>query len=584
MPSRDRRSSALENGNPFKDDPEIKKALGSLGSVNNKAEFNGWRFSFLTKFDSFLDKEGSEKADVTYQDFFGTVFKLVKAIQKLEELVADGALTKDTASVKARQCMEEIKAECMYTSDDLADLLPGSSQSDDSEKKGYTNYHMGAILIGDGFSLYGYLSSCDETLMAYKEKILQHIADRQILAEIDNYHKKLEIFCDVMRDLGLYAAMMKAREIETMEPESDEEDEEEEEEYEEPIPPRPITPEPEPEPAPPKAKPKAEVLAIEYPEPEPEPAPKPIKRKSSKKKEEEPDLPPTAKPKAKMQLPGATPRGTKRMSLPPTPAPAAPAPKPRRETMPPRKINTTPPKARAASNVPILDHIMTEADKAGVPDKPKKRKRKSKYKKDDGPDLPKTTKPKAKPKFGGDDAGMGRGPGRTLSKEDAKEKQPPKISVKRPSKAPAPKSDTMDNGKPTPLVREPQPYGMEEPEKEIPLTREPQPYGMAPNESPMPLEREPQPYGMAPSEQPMPLEREPQPYSMAVENKPDMPKKAKSKSEPKPKPQPKMPKMPDDGGRGRGVGRQLSKEEAKEKTMPKVCNEVCACVSVTDET
>ena len=33
--------------NPFKDDPDLKHQLASLGHIHNKVEFNGWRFSFL---------------------------------------------------------------------------------------------------------------------------------------------------------------------------------------------------------------------------------------------------------------------------------------------------------------------------------------------------------------------------------------------------------------------------------------------------------------------------------------------------------------------------------------------------------
>lgn len=566
MPSRDRRSSVVKEGNPFKEDVDIKKQLQALGNVNNKAEFNGWRFSFLTEFDSFLDAAGSEKAESAYQHFFATVAKLSKVIQRMEKLVNDASLTKNDATVRARQCMEEIKAECMYTSDELAELLPGSGQFDDTEKCGYTNYHMGAILIGDGFSLYGYLASCDETLMAYKDKILAHIADRQILSEIENYHRKLAIFCDVMRDLGLYGAMMKAREIDILEPE--ESDDEEEEEEEKPEQPRPVTPEPKPNAEPTKrlALPPAEA-----------PAPNMPKKKSSRKDQEEPDLPLTEKPKAKMQLPGMAPRGTGRMSLPPSvpvPAPApAPPPKARRETMPPLRIEPPPAKKpRPPSNVGILDHIMAEADKAGLPDKPtnKKRKKKPRYKKDDTPDLPRTAKPKAKPKFAGEDIGRGRGGiGRTLSKEEAREKPIPKIEVNKSSTRSNPsltkKTQQGNNDKAAPLTREPQPYGMDESEKMIPLERESQPYGMEAKEPSMPLEREPQPYGMVAQEKP---QRQTKPKA---ELEPDPPKTSK------PKDKPKLPQMPDDSGRGRGAGRQLSKEEAKEKPMPKVCYVFPSC-------
>jgi hypothetical protein len=77
--------------------------------------------------------------------------------------------------------------------DALAELLPGSGQADQAPDYVDTNYHMGAILIGDGFSLYGYLQTCYQILQQRKGDVLWEVADRQILAEIDNYH-----------NLGLY--------------------------------------------------------------------------------------------------------------------------------------------------------------------------------------------------------------------------------------------------------------------------------------------------------------------------------------------------------------------------------------------
>jgi hypothetical protein len=202
-----------------------------------------------------------------------------------------------------------------------------------------------------------------------------------------------------------------------------------------------------------------------------------------------------------------------------------------------------PPEPEQKSNVDILDKIMAEADKEGVPMK----KRKKRYKKDDGVELPKTTKPKARPKFGGSDVARGRGgPGLSLSQDEAKEKTMPKITVKRPSTAAAPVKRTVTTTASKPKESKP--------EKALPLEREPQPYGMDANDDP-----------------PMPLEREPQPYGMVAEEKP------KKKAEPEPDPDPPKTRKPkakpkfggDDGGR-RGSGRKLSKEEAKEKQMPKV--------------
>jgi len=427
-------TSGTKGNNPFTDDPELKNLLTTdlLSRLDNRVEFNGWRFSFLTKFDKFLDAEGSEKAEDAYVDFAEVVAHLVRVVHQMEGLIEQGAISSQTAdiTVKGRQCLEEIKAQCIAACDALAELLPGSATSrgdmDSSKKYAYTNYHMGAILIGDGFSLYGYLSTCDVILMQRKESMLDNVADRQILNEIDNYHRKLQVFCDVMRDLGLYGAMMKAREIAerdgddesdlesildvisehsramssgiiTSISESDSEDDfkgDSEEEEAIPPPPAPFsgpTPTASPPPAPAQAREASAPRAMHKHTP--------IKVKKGKKKEvDEPDLPKTTKPTQKKIFPdigrrGSMPAPPSRGRTPPTlskqePKAISTAPAPRRNTMPAAPCRALrlaalpaseveeeedlqlsmilykpPPK----SNVPILDKIMEEADKENIP-------------------------------------------------------------------------------------------------------------------------------------------------------------------------------------------------------------------------
>ena len=383
--------------NPFKEDPIFQELLTSdLSQLASRVEFNGWRFSFLTKFDSFLDIGNSgcsDRAEEAYLEFSEAVANLVKVVHQMEQLIARGAISAKTTNVKGRQCLEEVKARSMAASDALAELLPGSGQHDDhlnkNKQRGYSNYHMGAILIGDGFSLYGYLSTCDTILQDRKAELLDDIIDdRQILAEIDNYHKKLQVFCDVMADLGLYDAMMKAREIAEKEGDSEDdlesileamsehmsamspsisetesesdfeeetivsEDFEEEtvlsEEFEEET---VLDEEFEEETVMEDAAEEMQEVAPEL-EPAPEPQPlavapiKPKAKKPKKKKKKvdtEPDPPMTEKPKAKMILPsmgrrGSMPaRGGKQQSSPKAMVPKA---KPRRATMPAAPAST----------------------------------------------------------------------------------------------------------------------------------------------------------------------------------------------------------------------------------------------------
>jgi hypothetical protein len=87
---------------------------------------------------------------------------------------------------------------------------------------GYSKFHLGAVLIRDGFVEYDRLMICDEILQYLRSKALQAVADRILLDEMEYYHDRLQMFCDVMADLGLYNAMVKCRELLYLEDSEDE--------------------------------------------------------------------------------------------------------------------------------------------------------------------------------------------------------------------------------------------------------------------------------------------------------------------------------------------------------------------------
>ena len=81
-------------------------------------------------------------------------------------------------------------------------LIPQTNQIE--KKCGYNKFHMGAILIRDNFKEYGKLTNCRDTLQEMRTQSLNDVADKQILEEMDNFAIKLQKFCDVMADLGLF--------------------------------------------------------------------------------------------------------------------------------------------------------------------------------------------------------------------------------------------------------------------------------------------------------------------------------------------------------------------------------------------
>jgi hypothetical protein len=188
-------------------DPALKEMLDKLEFVKSGRAFKRWRSSFLAKFESFLEQANIDTALTCYQDFSVSMGAFVKQVSVLDKFVEKGELSEEKSTVKARNSLNEMSKMMTALIRELDDLIPSTGPME--KKRGYTKFHIGAVLIRDDFAEYSRLSACGDILKHMREVSLNDVADKQILEEMDNYGAKLQKFCDVMADLGLYQVMVK---------------------------------------------------------------------------------------------------------------------------------------------------------------------------------------------------------------------------------------------------------------------------------------------------------------------------------------------------------------------------------------
>ena len=181
--------------NPLKEDPELKCLLEELDKVESSKSFEKWRNSFLSRFIDFLDKNGTTAAEKAYWAFADTMSTLVNIVNKLDDLIETGMIAPDKSSVKARRSLQEFQRLLTSTIEQIQNLVPGTLAME--KLVGYTKFHMGAVLVRDGFREYGRMSITAEAI----EKMaiyLESIVDAQIIREIHHYSHQLTIFCKFM--------------------------------------------------------------------------------------------------------------------------------------------------------------------------------------------------------------------------------------------------------------------------------------------------------------------------------------------------------------------------------------------------
>lgn len=206
--------------NPLKEDPELKALFKELETtVTSKQEFELWRNSFLNRFIEFLDVESTENAEQAYWKFSDTMSNFVRVINKLNKHMDDNNISPTHCSVKARQCLQEVSRYINTVNDEVDHLLPGTMNME--KEVGFTKFHIGAVLVRDGFREYARMSMCADVIEKM-EKALKDVADKLILRNMSSFIYKLTTFCDVMADLGLLSALLKCSEY----IDSDDDDEE----------------------------------------------------------------------------------------------------------------------------------------------------------------------------------------------------------------------------------------------------------------------------------------------------------------------------------------------------------------------
>ena len=198
--------------NPLDEDPVLKDLLKKLDRIETRRGFARWKRHFLRQFEQHLEGPSIQNAGKKYHTFAKRLDILVMLIKQLEQLMSDGCLTLDKVTVKARQSLGELQKQLSGMIQHTRELVPGTL--DEENAVGYTKFDMGAVLVRDGFVEYDRLCLCRDVLWHMRGAILDEIADRQLLEEMQRYEQHLEAFCAIMgSDLGLQGAMLKCRDI-----------------------------------------------------------------------------------------------------------------------------------------------------------------------------------------------------------------------------------------------------------------------------------------------------------------------------------------------------------------------------------
>jgi hypothetical protein len=187
--------------NPLLEDEQLQVLLKQVDSIDNPRQFLLWRLSFLKRYNEFLDQESSRKAERVYKRFRKAALQpLILHLQRLRTHLLKNEITQDKCTVKARHTLGNLQHIVVQVTRQLQKLLPMTGE--DQMNVGYSKFHMGALLLRDGFTEYARLTLAEEIFRHLRTtSALQKHADTIFWRELEHYCTALNIFIGI---LGAY--------------------------------------------------------------------------------------------------------------------------------------------------------------------------------------------------------------------------------------------------------------------------------------------------------------------------------------------------------------------------------------------
>jgi len=158
-----------------------------------------------------VGEKGCEGAAKAFERFRGNVDNLVNAMGKMAQPFREGSTSHKKIAAKSRAAISEVAKNCQIINIELFGLAPSTAAEEDNT--GYNKYHISYILIRDDFFEYERLNLCKDMMHELRGLALDDMADRQVLAAMDEYNRAINRFFSLIQDLGIHRIISKSREL-----------------------------------------------------------------------------------------------------------------------------------------------------------------------------------------------------------------------------------------------------------------------------------------------------------------------------------------------------------------------------------
>ena len=189
------------------DDNRFKEFVQNADEIESIEHFTYWKDEFLATFRQYLDPVGTATARECDEELYFELERLAQHTLKVKKLVTEGNITPEKCSVKGQKCINEMLTNITTCEKSINIYCPKTQ----AEEKicGYSKFELAAILVRDGFRVYGLMTATRDYIQGLVKGVLSDVLKPNQHSIIQYYCRCLDSFTQIISDLGMFKLMTK---------------------------------------------------------------------------------------------------------------------------------------------------------------------------------------------------------------------------------------------------------------------------------------------------------------------------------------------------------------------------------------
>jgi len=156
-------------------------------------------------YSSYLDPDGVLNAKDANYRLLKKLTQLTNRGLRVQELIRNNNIHSQQVTAEGRRALTNLSDELRTAEEAINEFMPKTTA--DEDRVGYDKLELGAVLVQDGFHGYDLMMKTRDFLEQTTRENLKGVVDANFMQVFQYYSTALDIFIQVMEDLGLFNIM-----------------------------------------------------------------------------------------------------------------------------------------------------------------------------------------------------------------------------------------------------------------------------------------------------------------------------------------------------------------------------------------